>query len=60
MEYTTRGPAIIINNEHFEKNSPRTGSTYDVINLENLFRQLGFAPSIYRDLTAEVSMLNTP
>ena len=51
MKHNPRGRAIIINMVNVGKLAPREGSTYDVTNLENLFRQLCFTVESYIDLT---------
>ena len=48
-----RGPAIIINNEHFEKMPSRPGTERDGKALLHLFTSFGFATSTFEDLTAE-------
>ncbi|GFO38603.1 caspase-3-like [Plakobranchus ocellatus] len=53
MSTTTRGLALIINNEDFENFSKRSGSSLDVTNLYNMFHYIGFKVTIQRNKTAE-------
>ena len=55
MNAQPRGRAIIISNEHFDGGqTSRDGNIFDIINLQELFRQLGFDTVSYSDLTAKV------
>ena len=56
MSSNPRGRAVIISNEHFQGacQPTRDGSIWDLINLQELFRQLGFETVTYSDLTAKV------
>nr|QZX63197.1 caspase 3 [Halisarca dujardinii] len=47
-----RGPAIIINNEHFDKMPSRPGTERDGKALLHLFTHFGFATTTYSDLSA--------
>ena len=52
-----RGRVIIVNNEYFETTvnlSDRDGSSYDAINLTELFEKLGFEVKAHKDLSSEV------
>ncbi|KAI0222024.1 Caspase-2 [Lamellibrachia satsuma] len=55
MSSNPRGRAIIISNEHFQGacHPTRDGSIWDLVNLQELFRQLGFETFTYSDLTAK-------
>ncbi|VDP19061.1 unnamed protein product [Onchocerca flexuosa] len=52
-----RGVALIINNRYFLDMPERIGTDIDEINLNNLFRQLNYTVSVYRNLCAK-EMLN--
>lgn len=48
-----RGLALIINNRHFETMPERIGTDVDETNLRNLFRQLDYEVTVYRDLRSK-------
>ncbi|CAJ0961355.1 unnamed protein product, partial [Mesorhabditis belari] len=47
-----KGLALIINNHRFSSMPHRTGTDVDMLNLQNLFSQLGYSVKIERDLTS--------
>ncbi len=55
MSADPRGKCIIINNTSFTRMSERKGSTFDAVNVSELFRKLNFESEIWNDHTAEVS-----
>lgn len=52
MESIPRGLLLIINNKNFQQDS-RDGTEFDCINLNNLFKQLGFYTDVKENLTAQ-------
>lgn len=60
MTANPRGKCIIINNTLFTKMSDRGGSTFDAVNLSELFRKLHFDIDMWTDVTAKVSIFVLP
>ena len=54
MSADPRGKLVVINNAEFTNMSDRGGSTYDAVNLSELFRKLHFDVDIWTDKTAKV------
>ena len=54
MRSDPRGKCVIINNTLFTNMSDRGGSTFDAVNLSELFRKLHFDIDIWTDKTAKV------
>ena len=54
MSADPRGKCVIINNTLFTNMSDRGGSTFDAVNLSELFRKLHFDIDIWTDKTAKV------
>uniref|UniRef100_A0A0R3S1P8 Caspase-2 n=1 Tax=Elaeophora elaphi TaxID=1147741 RepID=A0A0R3S1P8_9BILA len=52
-----RGVALIINNRYFLDMPERIGTDIDEINLNNLFRQLDYTVSVYRNLCAKEMLI---
>ncbi|KAK4319835.1 hypothetical protein Pmani_009253 [Petrolisthes manimaculis] len=53
---TTRGHVLVINYANFKKLSYREGSEQDVVNLKNLFSQMGYTVVSHADLTLDQTL----